>query len=802
MHNNDKTINRLLFLGSFQKNALTDAAFAAMRRPDPGVQLTVFVAEPHVFGPRYTMEDIPAGITVLRGRPFPPATNEQERRTAQLLIDDGDASPDERNALLAAAYRRLFGDVIFDEVVDYSGFSPAAERLFSFGCAHPPRFTKVPLEKNRPSVSVIVPIYRVEQYLSKCLTSLAMQTQADIEILAVNDGSPDDCQRIVNRFAWRYPTRVRPLIKENGGLSDARNFAMARAEGRFIAFVDSDDYVAPNAMERLLGKAEQENADLVICDFFKVSKKWSGHPPRPNAPRYVFNPQSNTGQTTYGTSVFENHAILRYASSYAWNKLYRRDLLIDRGFRFPKQWFEDSALIYNVVISAQKIAALSECLYYYRIGRSGAITNSVDVRIFDIFRSCDSLISFAEGQGWLDELHDEIEYLCIMHLHARLSGLRKASQIKFVLQFNRDCFRYLDRLFPDWRKNKYYLEIKNQRILKNSFTSFHKCRENAASMERYFRIRHWIRDNPLFPVAKRTRDNLQNYWHRLKNPAKPSLTEKEKAAAQQKQDAEVKQLQRYALEIMDVIHAFCAENGIRYFLAEGSLLGAVRHHGFIPWDDDMDIAMPRADFERFLALWDKQEIGNCRLLYHTTYKKYFLPFAKIVLTRETGYFNNQPYLPTRFQGPFVDLFPIDECPAVITDQTVRELGDLRKNRDYLLYKIGYIRNRRKRRRLFVGGRLHSYAALHRQITAAAKAYIGRGEGYVSNFFSSYPVTREHFQKEWFAEEVLCPFDGREYYIPVGAKEILTVIYGDYMQLPPPDKRVCKHGFTVKDVGKQ
>ena len=115
-------------------------------------------------------------------------------------------------------------------------------------------------------LSVIVPVYRVEPYLAKCLDSILAQDVPDMEILVVDDGSPDQCYAIMEDYAQRYPAQVRIFRKPNGGLSDARNFGLARAEGDYIAFVDSDDYLAPGMYRAMLDKAASRNFDMVVCD--------------------------------------------------------------------------------------------------------------------------------------------------------------------------------------------------------------------------------------------------------------------------------------------------------------------------------------------------------------------------------------------------------------------------------------------------------------------------------------------------------------------------------------------------------
>ena len=116
------------------------------------------------------------------------------------------------------------------------------------------------------SLSVIVPVYRVEQYLAKCLDSILAQDVPDMEILVVDDGSPDDCYTIMQRYAQAYPEQVRIFQKPNGGLSDARNFGLSHAEGEYIAFVDSDDFLAEHMYATMLAKARQQDFDLVVCD--------------------------------------------------------------------------------------------------------------------------------------------------------------------------------------------------------------------------------------------------------------------------------------------------------------------------------------------------------------------------------------------------------------------------------------------------------------------------------------------------------------------------------------------------------
>src|SRR5574344_1140045 len=118
-----------------------------------------------------------------------------------------------------------------------------------------------------PKVSVIVPVYNVEKYIEKCLDSLINQTLQDIEIIIVNDGSTDNCEKIKVNHMNKYKEKIKYYKKENGGLSDARNYGMKYATGDYICFLDSDDYVNVTLYEKMYNKAIEENYDYVECDF-------------------------------------------------------------------------------------------------------------------------------------------------------------------------------------------------------------------------------------------------------------------------------------------------------------------------------------------------------------------------------------------------------------------------------------------------------------------------------------------------------------------------------------------------------
>lgn len=210
-------------------------------------------------------------------------------------------------------------------------------------------------------ISVIVPIYKVEEYLDECISSIVAQTYKNLEIILVDDGSPDNCGAICDNWAEK-DSRIRVIHKENGGLSDARNAGLSVANGDYIAFVDSDDWIDPRMYEILLLAMKREDSDLVACNIL------SCYPER----------QVPYGCETYtvgGSEVFLSmlYDDTRFPVS-ALNKLYRRELW--DNIRFPVgKICEDAFTTYLLVDKANRIVQIPEALYCYRIRENSTMTS-------------------------------------------------------------------------------------------------------------------------------------------------------------------------------------------------------------------------------------------------------------------------------------------------------------------------------------------------------------------------------------------------------------------------------------------
>ena len=218
-------------------------------------------------------------------------------------------------------------------------------------------------------ISVIVPVYKVEAYLEQCLESLLRQTHRALQIILVDDGSPDGCGAICDDYA-RRDDRITVIHKENGGLSSARNAGMALADGAYIGFLDSDDWIEPDMFEYLLDEAQRSGADITMCAFTLEMQEGSQ--------KYGYDAPHRFDRTQAMGELLKNAEM----TNNVWNKLYRRPLF--DGVRFPDgHVYEDLATTYRVYERAALVSVLPESKYHYRLNPKGivmsrSIPNQVD----------------------------------------------------------------------------------------------------------------------------------------------------------------------------------------------------------------------------------------------------------------------------------------------------------------------------------------------------------------------------------------------------------------------------------------
>ena len=252
-----------------------------------------------------------------------------------------------------------------------------------------------------PKVSVIVPFYNVEGYIEKCLDTLVNQTLEDIEIILVNDGSKDNSILIAKKFLENYPKKIVYLEKENGGLSDARNFGIPYAKGEYIAFLDSDDYVEKNMYEEMYALAKKENSDMVQCNFY-----WE----------YIDKNKKKIGDMQKYSNKKE---LIIKGRVEAWNKLIKREILGNEEIRFPKGLrYEDVEFTYKLAPYLEKVSFIDKPFIHY-IQRQNSISNSQNERTAEIFDILDNVIKYYKEKNIYEEYKNELEYIYVKTVFCR-----------------------------------------------------------------------------------------------------------------------------------------------------------------------------------------------------------------------------------------------------------------------------------------------------------------------------------------------------------------------------------------------
>jgi glycosyltransferase involved in cell wall biosynthesis len=217
-----------------------------------------------------------------------------------------------------------------------------------------------------PLISIIVPVYNMEEYLVKCLESVCSQTLRDIEIICINDGSTDNSLKILEEFQ-KNDERIQIITQRNQGLSAARNAGLDVAKGEYIAFVDSDDFISPFMYEDLSKKIIKYNTDIVVCNYFLMNE--ASVEPRSICSDYYINSEKD-----YLYDLLKDENI----QNYVWSRLYKRKLFKDVRFQVGKV-FEDIYLSIDLIGKIKTAYYTSEPHYCYRM-REDSITNSLTIK--------------------------------------------------------------------------------------------------------------------------------------------------------------------------------------------------------------------------------------------------------------------------------------------------------------------------------------------------------------------------------------------------------------------------------------
>ncbi len=291
-------------------------------------------------------------------------------------------------------------------------------------------------------VSVIVPVYNVEEYLAPCLDSLVKQTLQDIEIIVVNDGSPDNSQEIIDRYVKKYPNLVKAMIKENGGQASARNMALEIAKGEYVNFVDSDDWVRIDMYENMYKKAKEEDADIVVCNTTDYYKDYAVY----HKPAEFTNKLKQTPSPC--------------------NKLFKRSFIGDLRFPEGKMWYEDFTFVTELLMMTDKIARCENDYYQCNCREESTMSNNNSPKNLDMIKALDLIIKFAKDNNLYDRYKEDIDFMIIDHiLITTINRVAKQThpEKERVIEELRE---YVKNQLPNVKKLKVFKEMPlNRRIV-------------------------------------------------------------------------------------------------------------------------------------------------------------------------------------------------------------------------------------------------------------------------------------------------------------------------------------------------
>ena len=299
-------------------------------------------------------------------------------------------------------------------------------------------------------ISIIVPVYNTEKYLDKCLDRLANQTLEDIEIIVVNDGSPDNSQEIIDKYYKLYPNKIKAYKKENGGISSTRNFGLSKASGEYIGFIDSDDYLEYDMFEKLYNKAVSGNFDVTICNTTLF---------------YEDNTYEKTLQMSINKDIINKEKVkksMNYFYPVLWDKIIKRELIYNEDGTYLEfqygVWYEDMQWLIKLYPKISSIGVVNESLHFY-LQRGQSITYTYNDKLYDIIKNMDNVIDYYKSKNIYNEYKEEIEYLYSRYAFATfMKRLAKSKDKKVYKKGYEYAIKKVNDTFPNYRKNKYLKE--------------------------------------------------------------------------------------------------------------------------------------------------------------------------------------------------------------------------------------------------------------------------------------------------------------------------------------------------------
>lgn len=556
-------------------------------------------------------------------------------------------------------------------------------------------------------LSIIVPVYNVEKYLPKCLESLIKQTLKDIEIICVNDGSMDNSLAILKEFASK-DSRIRIINNQHQGVAKTRNTGIEQSTGEYIGFVDSDDYIDIDFFEKLYNSATKSNSDIAIASILKHKNFFNIY----NA-KYTKEETAITIQDKIKLCEDKKHFFF-----YAWNKIYHSGFIKENNIKFSEgQIYEDVMFAIKALYYSNKIISVYGTKYHY-IEHENSLTKYKD--------------KTGEKEQDLVKAYSELQEFC------NSKNIEIPERLNY---YTKENFGFILNLY----KGKYQSKIQ----LFNIFT--------IATISNYSETRNLITILGFkIKIAKReiAKERQENVFYQYKKD-KIDITKVPPAQGL------LRDIQLANLALLKELAYVCEKNNFKYILDAGTLLGAIRHTGFIPWDDDIDILMFREDYEKIVSAF-KNTTRNSDI------------YAEYHRDKDT---NSQYFIKIKHKKcPFlgVDIFPLDSYgkhlslkeQLIATNKICKILKHLKKEIN------PNISNKETKTIL----------------TKTMKENILLSSANENGDFV-YGVDFAHKLKNWFLDrDIVLPlrkiqFEDSKYTTVNKPKEFLKNIYGDYMKYP-------------------
>ena len=333
-------------------------------------------------------------------------------------------------------------------------------------------------EKESYSLSIVLPVFNVEKYLERCIKSILEGTYKDLELVIVNDGTKDDSENIIIRYLEKY-NNITYIVKENGGLSHARNVGYTYAKGEYIAFFDSDDYIEKDMYEKLMAKVKDYNYDIVVCDLYmeyeQTGKKiYVGS----NVEKEYKDVEEDNNEINIRKEIMENIYIAVH------NKIYKKELIektFENGMPFVNgMYYEDIVYTYSILQNTRSISFVKEPLYYY-VQRTSSISNNYDKKLYDIITSVEMLIENAVENNRFEDYKEILEYIGIRYMYGTfMKRIAKTKNKKIYLEGYNRVIQEDKKIYE-----KYGILGKNKK--KNSILN--NCKDYSECKEKSLRLK-------------------------------------------------------------------------------------------------------------------------------------------------------------------------------------------------------------------------------------------------------------------------------------------------------------------------